>query len=139
MLDEQSGDRRGFSSGGVRHAGTQNDGRTGLGEFNGDGKRSQIYADSGGASRFLYVAKPSKRERGEGNTHPTVKSIALMRWLARLITPPGGVVLDPFMGSGSTGLACRAEGFDFIGIEREAEYFAIASGRLERATLAEAE
>lgn len=66
------------------------------------------------------------------NVHPTVKSVALMRWLCRLITPPGGLVLDPFAGSGSTGCACAVEGFDFVGIEREAEYVEIARARLAR-------
>lgn len=64
------------------------------------------------------------------NNHPTVKPHALMRYLCRLVTPPGGTVLDPFMGSGSTGKAAIAEGFKFIGIEREAEYFAIANARI---------
>lgn len=91
--------------------------------------------DSGGASRFFYVAKPSRKERGDGNVHPTVKSTALMRWLCRLITPPGGTVLDPFAGSGSTGVACLAEGFRFIGFEREAEYMAIAKKRIAGAEL----
>jgi site-specific DNA-methyltransferase (adenine-specific) len=67
------------------------------------------------------------------NHHPTVKPIALMRWLCRLITPPGGIVLDPFTGSGSTGCAALVEGFRFIGIEREAEYLAIAEARLRHA------
>lgn len=93
------------------------------------------YGDSGGASRFFpcfrYVAKPSKRERGEGNIHPTVKPIALMRWLCKLVTPPGGVVLDPFMGSGTTGVAAVQELFRFLGIEREEEYFKIAADRIK--------
>ncbi|WP_366934380.1 DNA-methyltransferase [Corallococcus exiguus] len=87
-------------------------------------------------SRFFYVAKPSRSERHAGagpNTHPTVKSIALMRWLCRLVTPPGGVVLDLFAGSGTTGVAALAEGFEFIGIEREPEYLALAKARLEHA------
>lgn len=67
------------------------------------------------------------------NTHPTVKPTDLMRYLCRLITPPGGVVLDPFMGSGSTGKATMLEGFQFIGIEREAEYMEIAKSRIEAA------
>lgn len=67
------------------------------------------------------------------NIHPTVKPVALMRWLCRLVTPPGGVVLDPFAGSGTTGVACAAEGFRFIGVEREAEYAAIAERRLSHA------
>ncbi len=65
------------------------------------------------------------------NHHPTVKPIALMRWLVRLVTPPGGLVLDPFAGSGTTGIACVAEGFDFIGIEQDAEYLEIARRRIE--------
>jgi site-specific DNA-methyltransferase (adenine-specific) len=82
------------------------------------------------ASRFFYVAKPNKQEKGEWNTHPTVKSVELMRWFVRLITPSGGLVLDPFMGSGSTGVACIREGFDFLGIEQEKEYFEIAQKRI---------
>ena len=85
----------------------------------------------GDAARFFYCAKASKADRGDGNTHPTVKPTELMRYLCRLVTPPGGVVLDPFMGSGSTGKAAALEGFRFIGIEREAEYLDIARGRIE--------
>ena len=65
------------------------------------------------------------------NQHPTVKPIDLMRYLCRLITPPGGTVLDPFSGSGTTGIAAGLEGFDFVGIEREDSYRAIAEARLE--------
>ena len=86
--------------------------------------------DTGSAARFFYCAKASKSDRGEGNTHPTVKPTDLMRYLCRLVTPPGGVVLDPFLGSGSTGKAAVLEGFRFIGIEREAEYLAIAEARI---------
>jgi hypothetical protein len=85
----------------------------------------------GDAARFFYCAKASKADRGQGNNHPTVKPTELMRYLCRLVTPPGGVVLDPFMGSGSTGKAAVLEGFKFIGIEREAEYLEIARGRIE--------
>jgi site-specific DNA-methyltransferase (adenine-specific) len=67
------------------------------------------------------------------NTHPTVKPTALMRYLCRLVTPPGGVVLDPFTGSGSTGKAAVLEGFRFVGIEREAEYVEIARARIAAA------
>lgn len=86
--------------------------------------------DSGSAARFFYCPKTSKRERGEGNNHPTVKPIALMAYLCRLVTPPSGIVLDPFMGSGSTGIAALQEGFGFIGIERELEYVKIAESRI---------
>lgn len=78
-----------------------------------------------------------KRERPpvmKRNTHPTVKPTDLMRYLCRLVTPPGGVVLDPFMGSGSTGKAAVLEGFRFVGIEREAEYVEIARARIAGAT-----
>ena len=121
------------------------------------------YGDSGSASRFFYCAKASKADRDEGceglplhregtwggkeddlsegkkkvhpsrNHHPTVKPTALMRYLCRLVTPPGGVVLDPFTGSGSTGKAAILEGFRFIGIEREAEYVEIAKARIAAA------
>lgn len=89
--------------------------------------------DSGGASRFFYCAKASKRERGEGNKHPTVKPLALCEYLARLILPPRpGVLLVPFAGSGSEVIgALRAGWPEVVGIEREAEYVEIASRRLE--------
>jgi site-specific DNA-methyltransferase (adenine-specific) len=86
--------------------------------------------DSGGASRFFYVAKASKADRGEGNTHPTVKPIKLMEYLVKLITPKGGIVLDPFMGSGSTGVAASNLGFSFCGIDSNEDYVAIASKRI---------
>lgn len=119
--------------------------------------------DTGSAARFFYCAKASKKDRNEGcediepkipghdfgtklggprservhtatqNHHPTVKPSDLMAYLCRLVTPPGGIVLDPFMGSGSTGKAAMREGFDFIGIEKDAGYFAIAKARIEYA------
>jgi DNA modification methylase len=129
-----------------------------------DDRQTQFgYGDTGGASRFLYVAKADREERDRGlghrplttyathgaqgqgplpqqtprerdlaarNSHPTVKPVELMRWLCRMVTPPGGVVLDPFTGSGSTGIAALREGFSFIGIEREAEYVEIARDRI---------
>lgn len=116
------------------------------------------YSDSGSAARFFYCAKASKTDRDEGldteqtrkinsysesregmyknrntmqkNNHPTVKPTKLMQYLVKLVTPKGGVVLDPFMGSGSTGKACKLEGFGFIGIEREEEYIKIAEARI---------
>lgn len=117
------------------------------------------YTDSGSAARFFYCAKVSPSERNAGlsdlpdkewkadgaaipqradrpfkpskNNHPTVKPLALMRYLCRLITPPSGTILDPYLGSGSTGVAALQEGFDFIGIEREEEYFKIATARID--------
>jgi len=126
------------------------------------GQDKVVRNDTGSAARFFYCAKASKRDREEGlddlahvitddgraveidnpylrgvpprkNSHPTVKPEALMRWLCRLITPPGGVVLDPFMGSGSTGKAAVLEGFGFIGIERDPEYYEIALRRVAAA------
>ncbi len=112
------------------------------------------FGDSGSAARFFYCPKASKADRDEGvagvagvagvgalrdggresqprmNHHPTVKPTELMRYLCRLVTPSGGVVLDPFTGSGSTGKAAALEGFRFIGIEREAEYVEIARARI---------
>ena len=79
---------------------------------------------------FHYVSKPNKKER-VGNSHPTVKPIALMRHLVRLVVPKKGICLDPFMGSGTTGIACLQEGVNFIGVEREQEYFDIALERLK--------
>lgn len=92
--------------------------------------------DSGSASRFFYCAKASKSDRDEGleardNNHPTVKPTALMAYLVRLVTPPGGTVLDPFLGSGSTGKACMREGFHFIGVELTPEYIPIATARIQ--------
>lgn len=113
-VDEQSGDRPGFA--------TQTDcaesDRLGGGVYGGGlplrrGVRAG-FNDSGGASRFFYSAKAPKRERPDvdGVQHPTVKPLAIMRWLIRLVTPPGGVVLDPFAGSGTTIEAALIEGFD---------------------------
>ena len=85
-------------------------------------------------ARYFYCPKVSKSERGKDNTHPTVKPQELMKYLCRLVTPKGGTVLDPFMGSGSTGMAAKDEGFEFIGIEREKEYFEIAEKRINAAS-----
>jgi site-specific DNA-methyltransferase (adenine-specific) len=87
------------------------------------------------ASRFFYCPKSAKKDRGEGieliNNHPTVKPTDLMRYLINLVTPPNGTILDPFMGSGSTGKAAVRCGVNFIGIEKEQEYMDIASARIE--------
>lgn len=114
---------------------------------------SNQHGDSGSASRFFYCAKPSKRERNAGlndmpeqtrgdgsgktpktrNFHPTLKPLALMRYLCRLVTPKDGIVLDPFMGSGTTGIAAIQEGFRFVGIEKESAYYKIAVQRVKHA------
>jgi site-specific DNA-methyltransferase (adenine-specific) len=89
------------------------------------------YGDTGGASRFFYCAKASKADRGEGNSHPTVKPVELMRWLVRLVKgPQDNLILDPFAGSGTTGVAAQIEDVPFILIEREAAYATIAESRL---------
>ena len=149
MLDAQSGDSI-SRQGKPNRAGVPGEG-WGIGTAVGS-----EYNDTGGASRFFYTAKASRGEREAGlaereagsyefrrdgsldgkptalarNVHPTVKPIDLMRYLVRLVTPPGGTVLDPFTGSGTTGIAAGLEGFDFLGIEREADYREIAEARL---------
>ena len=139
-LDAQSGE---LTSGRLDRAGIMAENKTyGARPKNLSGVYEQ---DSGGASRFfpsfspddpgfLYTAKAAKSERnlgGANNKHPTVKPLELMSWLTRLITPPGGIVLDPFAGSGSTLVAALRQGFRAIGIEREPEYVAIARHRIE--------
>lgn len=160
MLDEQSGE---LVSGDWTELNRNSDKfRNAYAAFKGERVEHGRHSDSGGASRFFYVAKPSREERDigchdlhprqrddsrkegnpggdnprnrglqpRGNHHPTVKPIELMRWLVRLVTPVGGTVLDPFTGSGTTGCACAFELFNFIGIEREAEYVEIAKRRI---------
>lgn len=100
-----------------------------------NGTRNDItYGGGGGASRFFYTAKAPKRERPnvDGIQHPTVKPLAIMRWLIRLVTPPGGTVLDPFAGSGTTIEAALIEGFDPVGIEMEADYLPLIQHRIDR-------
>jgi len=124
-------------------------------------EKSWFKSEFGGASRFFYIAKASKSERNKGlegmplgeppqtarskpaegrnnalgeeraNFHPTVKPIKLMQYLVRLVTPPNGKVLDPFCGSGTTGVACKLEEFDFVGLEQDAEYCKIAQARID--------
>ena len=99
--------------------------RMGGGQYN----DSTEYTDTGSAARFFYCAKASKKDRGDDNTHPTVKPTDLMRYLCRLVTPPGGLVLDPYTGSGSTAKAAALEGFRFTGFEIDPDYHAIAERR----------
>jgi site-specific DNA-methyltransferase (adenine-specific) len=179
LLDQQSGISKSTPTLGHNRQGNQvGDERSSKAAgMYGDGAwiAGSSHADSGGASRFFYVAKASKRDRNEGleniegqeigakgnglartcavcgatvldgcqcpdrtyvnptrqNFHPTVKPTALMEYLVKLVTPPGGVVLDPFTGSGSTGKAALLNGFKFIGIELTADYLPIIKGRLE--------
>ena len=132
-------------------------------------KLNKYAGQTGGASRFFYVAKASQWERHYGlenfeeknsassefrpnhlekslngesgnpygrwkplkNIHPTVKPIKLMQYLIRLVTPPNGIVLDPFAGSGTTGIACKIDGFEFVGLELSEEYTEIANSRIQ--------
>ena len=104
-----------------------------------DGEHNSFnsHNDQGSASRYFYCAKASKTDRDEGvngmNPHPTIKPTALMQYVTKLITPLNGTVLDPFMGSGSTGKACMLEDFNFTGIELSSEYLAIAEARIKDA------
>jgi site-specific DNA-methyltransferase (adenine-specific) len=156
MLDAQSGERGGHPVGEPKAA---------YGGSWSGARMPFDYGDSGGASRFFYCAKASREEREAGvgdeekplhwssgdqnpgsfqsdgtkrsarNNHPTVKPVDLMRWLVRLVTPPGGLILDPFIGSGTTAVAAILEGFRCIGIDNNAEYLATAQARIERAIL----
>jgi site-specific DNA-methyltransferase (adenine-specific) len=85
---------------------------------------------TGGWSKFFYCPKAGKKDRGVSNDHPTVKPTDLMAYLCRLVTRPGGIVLDPFMGSGSTGKAAIREGFLFVGIEMDSSYVDISDARI---------
>lgn len=91
------------------------------GEGMGGGYHAGFDDAGGSAARFFYSAKASRADRA-GSKHPTVKPIALMAWLCRLVTPPGGTILDPFAGSGTTGAAAAQGGFNCIMCEREDEY-----------------
>jgi site-specific DNA-methyltransferase (adenine-specific) len=169
LLDEQSG----IQKDGVAVNRNSTPGAIKSAKIYGDYKtvsKDSGYGGQGGASRFFYVAKASKRDRNEGleelearakvfngqsdkpagnaagsvedkfstqpakNFHPTVKPTALMRYLIKLVTPPGGTVLDPFTGSGSTGKAALLDGFQFVGIELTEEYLPIIEGRLRWAS-----
>jgi DNA modification methylase len=135
-LDEMSGERpsgkpQNRNTGGDKFGGTPYgeglEQRTGW-------NTSPGYVDDGGASRFFYVAKAdaTERPRVNGTSHPTVKPLALMRWLVRLVTPPGGTVLEPFAGSGTTVEACIVEGFRCIAIEKTGEYMPLIMARIQR-------
>jgi site-specific DNA-methyltransferase (adenine-specific) len=161
LLDEQSGVSKSAVS--MRGAGG---GSEMIGQLNNREDSFRGHNDQGGASRFFYVAKASRRDRNEGleeleakatligaaghktnpttdkpvvdiprqNFHPTVKPTQLMRYLIKLVTPEGGVVLDPFTGSGSTGKAALLDGFQFVGVELTEEYLPIIEGRLRWAS-----
>lgn len=99
-----------------------------------DESQSEVLEEQSGASRFFYVAKAPKSERPvvDGVAHPTVKPVSLMSWLVRLVTPPGGTVLEPFAGSGTTVEAAMREGFNVVAVEREADYLPLIRARIDR-------
>ena len=156
-VDEQSGDRPTSSPGSVTRKSIATSSSM-AGDLGLNGRAEVAYGDTGGASRFfkvaesdesgaispyfprefddafLYTAKAPKSERPNvgGVQHPTVKPLAIMRWLIRLVTPPGGTVLDPFAGSGTTIEAALIEGFDPVGIEMEADYLPLIQHRIDR-------
>jgi DNA modification methylase len=130
LLDEQSG--KSLSKKSMRGVGYTDSNIYGSGDKDFDTERG--YNDSGGASRFFYIAKASKKERGEGNNHPTVKPVSLIKYLVTLVTPPDGVCLDPFMGSGTTAVACINTNRFFIGFELDKGYYDIANRRIEKHT-----
>lgn len=117
------------AGGGIRQGGTEKPGLESGWRFE---RATGGYLDSGSAARFFYTAKADKGDR-MGSKHPTVKPVDLMQWLCRLVTPPGGIVLDPFAGSGSTGEAAWREGFRAVLVEREVEYQADIAERLRLA------
>lgn len=153
-ISNSSSPRAGVNTYGAMRRGSPNKGAVGFNMLPG-GRR----LDAGSAARFFYCAKASRLDRNEGtgaggaaavstnatmrrietadwtarngNHHPTVKPTDLMSYLLRLVTPPGGLALDPFMGSGSTGKAAMREGFRFVGIELDPEYIEIAQARIE--------
>lgn len=138
------GDTPGVVGGGQQNSGAKHT-RRGKGIGYGstaEGDETEVRGGAGTYSRFFLIPKASRRDRepavktrsdGEReNTHPTVKPVVLMRHLVRLVTPPGGLVLDPFIGSGTTAIAANLEGFRCIGIDREEEYLDIAEARLAK-------
>jgi DNA modification methylase len=163
IMDEQSGESKSCGGSGENSMGALGkNGKYGKYALNIKGSNIGGLGDTGGASRFFYIAKASKSERNRGlngfdtkqtkggggtyneeagakygsikaegkNFHPTVKPVKLMQYLVRLITPPNGLVLDPFCGSGTTGIACKLENVNFVGMELDAEYSKIAEARI---------
>ena len=163
MLDEQAGIRKSGTGAVKRATGKGYNPNALGAESRPEGTRMISYGDEGGASRFFFCSKAARSEReagllgvvpcakcgglesmehpnGKGGTeacvrcdHPTVKNLMLMRHLVRLVSPPGGRVLDPFCGSGTTGCACMAEGLDFVGVENDPRSVLISRARIEHA------
>jgi site-specific DNA-methyltransferase (adenine-specific) len=130
LLDQQSGTLK--SGANPARSGSAKF-KTCYGEFKGQ-ESCTVHrgANSGGVSRFFYCSKASKNERC-GSLHPTVKPLDLMRYLCRLVTPPGGLILDPFLGSGTTAVAAVHEGFHYLGFEINPTYCADAERRIAEA------
>ncbi len=130
LLDAQSAGRM-HGAGAARAAVRDRKPSGHLWQTPGDGHR---FGDTGGASRFFYTAKADSAERIEGlakrSHHPTTKPVAILAWLVRLVTPPGGIVLDPFLGSGTTAIAAQGAGFRWVGIEMDRGYAEIAVARV---------
>jgi len=154
ILDEQSG----VSKSSMSERGNIVNNKI-FGKYNEQDDTIRGHTDKGGASRFFYVAKASQWERNYGldefeekqifgdkgetfvglsdskkpskNSHPTIKPIKLMQYLVRLVTPTNGIVLDPFAGSGTTGIACKIDGFEFVGLELSEEFTKISNKRIE--------
>jgi hypothetical protein len=137
-LDRQSG----YQKDGVAHLDNRTRDYDATGYLIRDNRTgTRTYGGGGGASRFFYVAKAPAKERPkvDGTAHPTVKPLTLMRWLCRLVTPPDGVILEPFAGSGTTVEAALLEGFRVVAIEREADYLPLIQARLDRVAAQEPE
>jgi len=130
LLDQQSGTLKSGANPARRGSAKF---KTCYGEFKGQ-ESCTVHrgANSGGASRFFYCSKAPKNERC-GSLHPTVKPLDLMRYLCRLVTPPGGLILDPFLGSGTTAVAAVHEGFHYLGFEINPTYCADAERRIAEA------
>jgi len=125
-------DRSNFRS---KYSGRESGGRQAVGRYPSNLLLSGDVADQVEWSRFFYCDKPTKKEKGIDNDHPTVKPISLMRYLVKLTCPVGGAVLDPFAGSGSTGIACKLEGMRFLGFEQSKHFADIANHRIDQAGL----
>lgn len=130
LLDEQSGISKSTGESGEKSRGAL--GKNVYGKYSLNIKASNAggLGGSGGASRFFYTAKASKKERGQGNNHPTVKPVSLIKYLVTLVTPPDGVCLDPFMGSGTTAIACINANRNYIGFELDKDYYEASKKRL---------
>lgn len=136
IMDEQSGIVKGVYGMNVKM--NKNSNIYGKYDSKSNTKINYGISDIGGASRFFYCAKSSKSERNRGledifqksNSHPTVKPVKLMQYLVRLITPPNGIVLDPFAGSGTTAVAAKLESVQYVCIEQNKEYYEICKARI---------